>query len=130
MKLTVYLLILQFSAGALMPRTDFGQLSNLKYLVDHYTLHVEEAKEKNEEFDVFDFIYLHYISPDDHTHDEPVDHNKLPFKSVSSSINFVNQESGLQDSFEYENSFVSVLNERVKAFTDSFVVLTLLQPPK
>jgi hypothetical protein len=49
-------------------------------------LHVEEARIKSESFDVFDFIYLHYISPDGHVHNQPYDHDQLPFKSVTGSL--------------------------------------------
>ncbi len=70
-----------------MPNTDFSQLTKLPFLVDHYMLHVEEAEMAGESFTVLDFIYVHYISPDDHTHEIPVDHGNLPIKQISSSLN-------------------------------------------
>jgi len=66
-----------------MPGTDFSQMSNMLYMVDHYQLHVKEARDAGVEFNLADFIYLHYISPDGHSHDSPVDHDKLPLKHVS-----------------------------------------------
>ena len=91
MKLLVYILIFQFTAGALMPKTDFHQLSRWPSLLEHYNLHVAEAEELNLEFTVFDFIYLHYISPDNHVHDEPFDHSELPFKSISAMALICNE---------------------------------------
>lgn len=89
MKLLLYILLLQISAGALMPMNDYGQLAKLKFLVEHYNLHVEEARVDGTEFDVIDFIYLHYISPDSHTHKNPVDHNQLPLKKIGAAQHLI-----------------------------------------
>lgn len=86
MKFLVYILLFQFSFGALIPKTDFNQFSKLPDLLDHYQLHAVEAQENGDDFSVLDFIYLHYISPDDHTHGEPFDHSKLPFKSINAIV--------------------------------------------
>ena len=69
-----------------MPGTDFNQLSKIPFLIEHYNLHQQEAEINGTSFNVFDFIYIHYIFPDDHTHDQPIDHGELPLKSVSSSL--------------------------------------------
>ena len=77
-----------------MPLNDFRQLANLSFMVEHYQLHVKEAKAEGLDFDLTDFIYLHYISPDSHTHDIPVDHEDLPLKHINSSFHFANPDSG------------------------------------
>jgi len=69
-----------------MPLNDFRQLANLSFMVEHYQLHVEEAKSEGLDFNLADFIYLHYISPDSHTHDFPVNHEDLPLKNITSSF--------------------------------------------
>ena len=86
MKVLVYILIFQFSSGALMPLNDFSQLANIPYLIDHFNLHVKEAQEIGEDFTIVDFIYLHYISPDEHVHDTPYNHEDLPLKNINSSV--------------------------------------------
>lgn len=130
MKICVYLLIVQFSLGALMPRTDFGQLSSIAYLVDHYKLHLSEAKASGERFTAWDFIYNHYVSPDNHTHDTPVDHNKLPFKSVISSINFckVSPEFSVEIS-NISESVCDQIRTNSTTFIDRIHTKDLLQPP-
>ena len=113
MKGLIYLLVFQFSLGACIPKTDFSQLLKLGSLVDHYQLHVEEARLLGQTFDVFDFIYLHYINPDEHVNSEGHDHENLPFKSLSISTGFITEsvheldltpEPGIIDlNFRYEN---------------------------
>lgn len=86
----LYILIFHFSAGSLMPLNDFRQLTNLSFMLSHYQLHVEEAKSEGMDFDLLDFAYLHYISPDSHTHDFPVNHEDLPLKNIASSFQVFN----------------------------------------
>lgn len=114
--------------GAMMPKTDFNQLSRISFLIEHYQIHKQEAELKSEDFGVWDFIYLHYISPDDHVHDFPVDHNELPFKNITISVLFANVES-----------VIDVVEERVLGFkknyahtglSDRLVNQFLLRPPK
>ena len=76
-----------------MPLNDFRQLANLSFMVEHYQLHVEEAKAEGLAFSVADFIYLHYISPDNHTHEMPVNHDDLPLKNISSSFHVFNPDT-------------------------------------
>ncbi|NNE27264.1 MAG: hypothetical protein HKN09_10505 [Saprospiraceae bacterium] len=118
MKGLIYLLLFQFSLGACIPKTDFSQLLKLNYLIEHYQLHVEEARLLGQSFDVFDFIYIHYINPDEHVSPEGHDHENLPLKSMTVSTGFIAESSQdlnfnidptlIESNFKYED-FQSVL---------------------
>lgn len=121
---------MQFSAGSLMPKTDFGQIDNVLFMMDHYNLHKQEAKILNEDFDVWDFVYLHYISPDDHTHDNPVDHQELPFKSISKITLTVNPKVNSIP----VNGHIEKISSQIQVYRDNELgrnhTNTLLQPPR
>ena len=73
-----------------MPRADFSQFEHFGDMRDHYQLHVEEAKENQEIFTFWDFVYLHFLSPDEHSHsNHGDDHRNLPLQIVSSSMGFI-----------------------------------------
>lgn len=127
MKLIVYLLIFQFSIGAMMPLNDFNQLSKLSFLIQHYKLHQYEAAEKNESFTAIDFIYLHYISPDQHTHDVPYDHSDLPLQEISVSMNLV-ECSGLIVSESIDN-IISSKNYFYKPASNRIIFNKVFHPP-
>lgn len=88
MKGIAYILLLYFSLGALMPKTDFGQLMKFSDLLEHYQLHQEEAALIGESISFSTFLYLHFINGDEHQHEQENEHDKLPFQNSLSSFSF------------------------------------------
>lgn len=88
MKLAAYILLFQFSLGALIPNCDFYQIAKVPFLIEHYQLHKNDAESSGIDYDVFDFVYTHFITCEVHQHPKGFDHDQLPLKSISSSIQF------------------------------------------
>lgn len=65
--------------GGLFPRTDFSHLLHVRALVAHYELHRAEAWALGRSFDLFDFVWLHFIEPDSHVHAQGDLHSELPY---------------------------------------------------
>ena len=120
-KLVAYILLFQFSLGALIPNCDFYQLAKIPFLVEHYQLHKEEADSVGVDYDVFDFVYTHFIICEEHQHATGFDHDQLPLKSISTSIQFSTDLSAWETSEKameinsrifhlVESSGISILN--------------------
>jgi hypothetical protein len=76
--------------GSLIPKTDFSQLVHLGKLRAHYQEHQLEAALQHQSFTFFDFVYIHFINPDEHTdanHEE--EHQQLPFQTITNAIVFI-----------------------------------------
>jgi len=82
MKLWLHLFILYFSAGACLPHSDFSQLQNLPDLIEHFHEHKQEALLEGQSIDLLDFLYMHFVSGEDH-HDDEGNHEGLPFQNIS-----------------------------------------------
>ncbi len=73
--------------GGLFPRTDFSQLLHLRALADHYRLHRLEAAAAGQAFGLVDFLWLHFIEGDSHSHpDDGRAHDELPFHRLYNSV--------------------------------------------
>lgn len=72
--------------GGLFPRTDFSQLLHLRALADHYRLHRLEAAAAGQAFGLVDFVWLHFIEGDSHSHPDGRAHDELPFHHLYSSV--------------------------------------------
>ena len=127
MKGLLYILIFQFSSGACIPKTDFSQLTKLSFLIEHYQLHVEEAKLLGESFDVFDFVYLHYINTDEHVPMDNHNHEDLPFKSLGISTGFI-VESPQSLSSEVEIEYFES-NFHYSGLKDALLSINIFHPP-
>ncbi len=89
MKLTALALSFCVFLCSLMPNSDLRQLVNLIETVEHYFQHRAEAQLANEPFSLLDFITDHFVNPDSHQHDDHSEHQKLPFQSFQSPLNFI-----------------------------------------
>jgi len=81
-----YILLVYFSLGALMPKTDFSQFARFGDLLEHYQLHQEEASLVGESISFSAFLYLHFVDGDEHQHEQESEHNNLPFQNNLSSL--------------------------------------------
>lgn len=116
--------------GSFIPRTDFSQLLHLADMVEHYKLHQEEAQLAGLDFGIVDFMYIHFINPDEH-HDEAHDHHEqLPFYTFSSidldyfrQINFLIQPQQIPTTLISKHSFYYHC-----LYTEGFLQL-LMRPP-
>ena len=70
--------------GAIIPKCDFSQLTKLDDLFLHYQVHQEEAKANNTAISLADFLYIHFVSGDEHEHNNSENHQKLPLQTISS----------------------------------------------
>ena len=61
--------------GSLIPRSDFSQLMHISDLVGHYETHQKLAKQQNVDFDFLDFVKAHFLSSDNHQHENSEDQN-------------------------------------------------------
>lgn len=86
MKVVAYIMLFYFTLGALLPKSDFSQLLKVNDLLEHYALHQQEAEAVGEVCVFTEFLYLHFVSNDDHQHDQQDEHEQLPLQSLSSSI--------------------------------------------
>lgn len=101
---------LYFSVGACIPRCDFAQLLHIEDLMQHYSLHKEEAKELGEDFNLFSFLKEHFVDMEEHDHDSDSDHEDLPFKSISvTTITLIQASSDVMDQHELISKHESVL---------------------
>ena len=95
MKSVTYLLIFYFALGALMPRCDFGQLSKVNNLFQHYSLHRQSVATEGQELSFFDFLYVHFVEGNQHQHGNPGEHQNLPMHNISSSMTLYHHSTDL-----------------------------------
>ena len=127
MKLIVYILLIQFTIGSLMPRCDFSQLARVSYLIEHYELHKKEAELLGQTMSFGDFFYLHFISCEEHSHETGETHENLPFKEITSSIVLDLSQIDLSISFEPFQNFSQ--NFDLKLLADRIDVTNIFHPP-
>ena len=88
-KSIIHFLIWYFLLGSFIPGSDFSQLCQLDDAYQHFQEHLLEAKEKAAVFDIWDFLWLHYISGTDHDPNQEHNHDDLPLKVFSGSNPFI-----------------------------------------
>ena len=72
--------------GALIPHSDLSQLMKIKALSEHFQIHQLEARQNGVDFSFSDFIYEHFVTGDEHEHEESdhdSHHEDLPCKQLS-----------------------------------------------
>jgi len=128
MKIINYIFILLISIGAMIPHSDFSQLKQINELSEHYEVHKSEALLAGDDIDLWDFLYIHFISGDEHEHDN-ADHEDLPFKQFTSGQNFYSSSP--------ENTInlnaLALLRDDIsfysKLFFDEAFLASIFQPP-
>lgn len=128
MKITALILASYMFIGSLIPNSDFSQLARIPDMVKHYELHQEEIANLDVEFSFWEFLIIHFISPNDHEHDGDDEHKNCPFQSFCFSITFVFSNTSIfipeidvplySGNLFYENAF----------YLNGFVT-TEIQPP-
>jgi len=101
MRLIAQLMAIYLSIGACIPNSDFSQLMHLDDLKSHYIQHVQEAEAIGEEITLAEFLYLHFISEEDHDHDIPSDHSNLPLQNIISPISMYMESINIQEPIVY-----------------------------
>ena len=86
MKLTAILLAFYIFLGSLFPGTDYGQFLRISDLVQHIQVHRLEAAQLVQVFSWKQFVYDHFINPDQHEHPNQKDNHELPFHVVNGSV--------------------------------------------
>ena len=86
MRFTALCMAVYFLIGACIPRCDFSQLMHIDDLVDHYQLHVVEAETAGGSITVSEFLYIHFISGEEHDHESPADHDQLPMQQFAQTM--------------------------------------------
>ncbi len=85
MRATVYILIVYFLAGSILPGMDFSQLAKLPNLMEHFRHHRAE----DDSTTALSFFLQHFVNPNLHHHKEAGDcHKKLPLKSFEQVLNY------------------------------------------
>lgn len=94
MKVLNYILLTYFSIGAIIPRSDFSQMGQLDNLLKHYELHQSEAQNVGSSISFMQFLYIHFVSGDEHQHPNENEHHNLPLYSISSGMILFFEELG------------------------------------
>ena len=89
LKFTSLILAFYMLIGGLIPNSDFSQLVRIPDMMEHFQLHQEELADSGLELSFWDFIKIHFISPNGHEHDGDEHHQNCPFQSFCSSTTFV-----------------------------------------
>lgn len=128
MKFITYILLIYYSLGALIPKSDFSQITQIDDLIRHYQLHQAEAKLMNQELSFWDFLYMHFITEAEHQHDNPSEHENLPLKKISTSnILFCLDALGLEkDLPQYFTQSFSIFKGY---FLAKEFIFSIFQPP-
>lgn len=89
MKVFAYILLFQFSLGALLPKSDFSQLLKLNNLVQHYQLHQSNASIDGVTISFSEFLYIHFIDSDEHDQENGNHEHQLPLYDLTVSLHLI-----------------------------------------
>ncbi len=78
-----------FLLGGFLPRMDFSQLLYLADAVEHFHCHQLEMESEGEDFSWIDYLFLHFINPDTHQHQDHHEHDQLPLHQFAQGLQFV-----------------------------------------
>lgn len=97
-------------------------------MLEHYELHVEETEQLNADFSFWEFLKIHFVSPNGHEHEGNDDHKNCPFQSFCSPLTYVFSTSNL---FFSERGFPSTAGKLSyeNAFYLNGFVSTEIHPP-
>ncbi len=84
MRILTLLLLVYWSAGAIMPGTDFSQWTKLRAGYEHFQSHRENADDQGAMYSLMLFMRDHFLQPDSHHHGpfKQGGHEKLPFQVI------------------------------------------------
>ena len=128
LKLLAQILAFYMFFGSLIPNSDFSQLTRVADMMEHFQLHQEEVVKLNVDFSFWEFLKIHFITPNDHEHDGNDDHQNCPFQSFCPSLNFVLST----DNTAFAEAVSTFIQEDLiynNTFHLSGFVTTEIQPP-
>ena len=129
MKFFNHTFILLISLGALIPRSDFSQLTKVKELAEHYELHKSEALENGQTIKFIEFVFLHFVEGDDHDHEDS-DHEDLPFKQFVSCISlFFATDTWSMTTVDTNDYWIKSIVTTGAAFIEEEFYSTVFHPP-
>ena len=114
--------------GSLIPNSDFSQLTRVPDMLEHYELHQQEVMNLNIEISFWEFLKIHFITPDGHEHEGNDDHQNCPFQSFCSSITFALTTANFSFSEKQAPASQGKLSY-LNAFYLNGFVSTEIQPP-
>ncbi|MFK7933731.1 MAG: hypothetical protein AB8G22_09485 [Saprospiraceae bacterium] len=122
----MYILLILFCTGAGIPKGDFSQLTKINDLMEHYQLHQEEATALGEAITFVDFLYLHFITGEEHQHDTEDDHNNLPLQQFATTTFLL---TATEFSCGLSLPLTPSVKQEIIAIFSSEVVAPLYHPP-
>jgi hypothetical protein len=78
----VLLLTAYFFLLGTLPQFDGSQLARLGQLWQHFGEHRVEIQPSGAELSFLDFLYEHYLAPEQHDHPDRSQHDQLPFQHL------------------------------------------------
>ena len=124
------IIAISFLIVFLCANTEMGQLLKLPNLIEHFSNHQKDYSSQN--ISLLDFIAIHYNDTQHHSDQEKDNHQSLPFKTISQTVNTVLAfENVTEFSFNRPNT-ISV-NSTVTfppEFYNSDVFACIWLPPK
>lgn len=84
MRSLVLLLTAYFFLLGLLPQLDGSQLTRVGQLWQHFDQHRTELTDTGGELSFLDFLYEHYLAPEQHDHPDRSQHEQLPFQHFGS----------------------------------------------
>ncbi len=114
--------------GSLIPNSDFSQLKHIPDMIEHYEVHLEETAQLNIDFSLWEFLKIHFFTPNGHEHEEDDSHENCPFQTFCSSLTFVFSTSNLFFSEEISPFTLEILSYENAFYLNGFVS-TETQPP-
>ncbi len=130
MRLCALFMAIYLSIGACIPNSDFGQLMHIDDLAIHYSQHKAEAEAIGENITFYEFLYLHFISEDDHDHDTPTDHGSLPLQNIVSPISLFLVSHVIQDITQVLDPIIESRFARPILSYDIVETKGIFHPPK
>ena len=128
MKIFSYILICYYSLGALIPKSDFSQITQLDDLMSHYALHQQEARLANQEMSFWNFLYIHFITGDEHQHEDSQQHENLPLKKISNAVFvFLDLHEASQEKLKHPHT--TLVNSFYQKFFSKDFTYSIFHPP-
>lgn len=120
-------MIFYLSLGACIPKTDFSQLLTVPEFLEHYQEHKADSLSKGEILGFWDYVQLHFLETDNHSHDDESSHDGLPLKTINCTTFSVPSDFDLP---AFVNGIITIERTSFEPETTAFEFLsTILRPP-